>query len=103
MHFATTYSVPQYTAGPLKLGETIEMIMLDLQDNFPSFKDAELLMIATHHGEWPAMRRWPGHPMPVKTPIQNLFNVGDGCMPRGTVGVEACALSAIEVAREIAG
>lgn len=103
MHYATTYSVPKHAAGPLKLQETVEMIKLDLQDNFPSFKDAELLMVATHHGEWPSMRRWPGYPMPVKTPIQNLYNVGDGCMPRGTVGVEACALSAREVARDIAG
>ena len=103
MHFATTYSVPQYASGPLKLKETIEMIMLDLKDNFPAFDDADVLMVATHHGEWPAMRRWPGYPMPVKTPIQNLYNVGDGCMPRGTVGIEACALSAQTVAREIAG
>ena len=47
-------------------------------------------MIATHHGEWPSMR-------------QNLYNVGDGCMPRGMVGVEACALSAREAATDIAG
>lgn len=103
MHYATTYSVPKHAVGPLKLQETVDMIKLDLQDNFPAFKDAELLMVATHHGEWPSMRRWPGYPMPVKTPIQNLYNVGDGCMPRGAVGVEACALSAREVAGDIAG
>ena len=103
MHFATTYSVPKHAAGPLRLQETVDMIKLDLQDNFPGFKDAEVLMVATHHGEWPSMRRWPGYPMPVKTPIQNLYNVGDGCMPRGMVGVEACALSAREAARDIAG
>jgi phytoene dehydrogenase-like protein len=48
------------------------------------------------------MRRWPGYPMPTKTPIENLYNVGDGCMPPGTVGIEACALSAKSVARQIA-
>jgi phytoene dehydrogenase-like protein len=103
MHYATTYSVPKNAAGPLRLRETVELIKLDLQDNFPGFKEAELLMVATHHGEWPSMRRWPGYPMPVKTPIQNLYNVGDGCMPRGTVGVEASALSAREAATDIAG
>lgn len=103
MHYATTYSVPKHAAGPLELRQTVEMIKLDLQDNFPAFKEAEILMVATHHGEWPSMRRWPGHPMPVKTPIQNLYNVGDGCMPRGTVGVEACALSAREATTDIAG
>ncbi len=79
------------------------MVKLDLQDNFPAFKDAEILMIATHHDEWPAMRRWPGYPMPVRAPVQNLYNVGDGCMPKGTVGIEAAALSARTVAQEIAG
>jgi len=103
MHYATTYSVPKHAVGPLKLQETVDMIKLDLQENFPGFEDAQLLMVATHHGEWPSMRRWPGHPMPVKTPIQNLYNVGDGCMPRGRVGVEACALSAREAAADIAG
>jgi len=103
MHFATTYSVPRYTTGPLQLKETIDMVMLDLADNFPAFKDAKPLMIATHHKQWPAMRRWPGYPMPMKTPIQNLYNVGDGCMPKGTVGIEASALSARPVAQDIAG
>ena len=103
MHYATTYSVPKHAVGPLRLQETVDMIKLDLEDNFPGFKDAELLMVATHHGEWPSMRRWPGHPMPVKTPIQNLYNVGDGCMPRGRVGVEAAALSGRDAARDIAG
>lgn len=102
-HITTTFSVPESSSGPLRRRETIREIMTDLEHNFPSFtKDAEPLLITAHHGEWPAMRRWPGHPMPVRTPLMNLYNVGDGCMPRGTVGVEACALSAKTVAREIA-
>ncbi len=101
-HITTTFSVPKYSSGPLNMKETIEMVMLDLDDNFPSFKNnAKPLMIATHHGEWPAMRRWPGYPMPVRTPIGNLYNAGDGCMPLGTVGIEAAAISAKQVADEI--
>ncbi len=103
MHFANTFSVPENAAGPLKLKETIELVMLDLEDNFPSFKkNAEILFVATHHGEWPAMRRWPGYTLPTSTPIENLHNVGDACLPRGIVGVEACAETAKEVVERIA-
>ncbi len=101
MHLASTFSVPQYASAPLKLKETIEMAMLDIQDNFPPFREADVLMVGTHHGEWPAMRRWPGYPMPIRTSVENLYNVGDGCMPRGKVGIEACAASAKQVADEI--
>lgn len=102
MHITTTFSVPESSVPPIKRKRTIEEILADLEENFPTFnRNEQKLMITTHHGEWPSMRRWPGYPMPTKTPIENLYNVGDGCMPPGTVGIEACALSARAVAREI--
>lgn len=101
-HLAVTYSVPQVSTAPLRFKESIELALLDIQENFPGFREeGELLHIGTHHDDWPTMHRWPGYPMPVRTPIENLYNVGDGCMPRGTVGVEACAQSAKIVAGEI--
>jgi phytoene desaturase len=103
MHVTTTFSVPESSTPPMRRKQTIEEIMTDLEENFPSFNRREQrVMVTTHQGEWPSMRRWPGHPMPTKTPIENLYNVGDGCMPPGTVGIEACALSAKAVARQIA-
>jgi phytoene dehydrogenase-like protein len=102
MHITTTFSVPESSAPPIKRKQTIEEILIDLEENFPTFNRKEQkVMITTHHGEWPSMRRWPGYPMPTKTPIENLYNVGDGCMPPGTVGIEACALSAKAAARQI--
>lgn len=102
MHITTTFSVPESSAPPIKRKQTIGEILLDLEENFPSFDTKkQKIMVTTHHGEWPSMRRWPGHPMPTKTPVENLYNVGDGCMPPGTVGIEACALSAKTVARQI--
>ena len=101
-HLSITFSVPEYSTGPLKLQDTINMALLDLQENFPSFeKDAEILHIGTHHKDWPTTHRWPGYPMPNRTSIENLWNVGDGCMPPGMIGVEACAHSAKKVAEEI--
>jgi hypothetical protein len=32
--------------------------------------------------------------MPVETPVQSLFNVGDGATPPGTIGTEGAAASA---------
>ena len=102
MHLTITYSVPKYSTGPLQLPDTINMAMQDLQDNFPSFSStAEIIHTGTHHGDWPTMHRWPGYPMPTRTSVENLYNVGDGCMTRGTVGIEACARSSKEVAEDI--
>ncbi len=101
-HLTTTFSIAESSAGPIKRKETIKEILQEIKDNFPSFENkAESLLITAHHGEWPAMRRWPGYPMPTKTPIEQLYNVGDGCMPPGTVGIEACAVSARLVAQDI--
>ncbi len=101
-HLITTFNIPESSSEPLKLKEAVENAKRDLEDNFPLVKKtAKPLFIATHHGEWPSMRRWPGYPTPVRTPIVNLYNVGDGCMPPGTVGIEASALSARQVAEMI--
>jgi phytoene dehydrogenase-like protein len=102
VHITTTFSVPESSVPPMRRKRTIEEIMGDLEENFPSFNRKEQkAMVTTHQGEWPSMRRWPGYPMPTKTPIENLYNVGDGCMPPGTVGIEASALSAKSVAGQI--
>jgi phytoene desaturase len=101
-HLTTTFSVPQDSHSPLKRKKTLQEIFLDLRENFPAFdREAKPIIMTAHHGQWPAMRRWPGHPVPTETPVENLHNVGDGCMPPGTVGIEACALSAKQVVREI--
>jgi phytoene desaturase len=101
-HLTITYSVPKYSTGPLQLPDTINMAMKDLEENFPTFaNEAEVIHIGSHHGDWPTMHRWPGYPAPTKTSIERLYNTGDGCMPSGTVGIEACARSAKEVADDI--
>ena len=80
------------------------LILVEIKENFPAFKNEPgSVLVTVHHGQWPAMRRWPGYPMPTQTPIEQLYNVGDGCMPPGTVGIEACALSAKQVAQHIEG
>jgi len=103
-HLMTTFSIPESSSEPLKLKEAVKNARNDVEENFPIIKKSgELLFAATHHGEWPSMRRWPGYPTPVQTSVENLYNVGDGCMPPGTVGIEASALSARQVANDIKG
>ena len=103
-HITTTFSIADSSSGPLKKKETIKNILAEIKENFSAFENEPGSVVATvHHGQWPAMRRWPGYPMPTKTPVEQLYNVGDGCMPLGTVGIEACALSAKLVVQQIEG
>jgi len=51
--------------------------------------------------ELPLYRTWPGYDLPQKTPIQNLYNVGDGVKPPGRVGLLACAEGARMVTNEL--
>lgn len=101
-HLTVTYSVPPSSTPPLRFRESIQRARREIEENFPAFrKGAQIIHTGTHQKDWPSMHRWPGFPMPVRTPVENLYNVGDGCMPPGTVGVEACAQSAAQVAGEI--
>lgn len=100
-HLTTTFSVARDSTNP-DLQAVTRAALRDLESNFPEFsKKATLLVKARHSGEWPAMRRLPGHTMPVQTPIENLYNVGDGCMPPGSIGVEGAAMTAARVVEEI--
>lgn len=93
-YLSTTYSVSRDSIRP-DLHAVTRTALRELQANFPGFsKQATILVKARHSGDAPAMRRLPGHTMPVQTSIPNLLNVGDGCMPPGSTGVEACAMTA---------
>ena len=48
-----------------------------------------------------ALLAWAGYGMPVDTPIAGLYNVGDGCIPPGTIGTEGAAASAREAVQLI--
>ena len=103
-HITTTFSVPENSHPPYNTRQIKKDILKEIKDNFPAFNDKkDRVRIMFHHGEWPSMRRWPGYPMPVKTPVENLYCVGDGCMPSGTVGIEACAITAKIASEDITG
>jgi phytoene dehydrogenase-like protein len=99
----TAFGAPTDAAhADLKL--ELKNTLAELAANFPGQLDgARFLVNARHSGQSPGMHRWAGHMMPVTTPIRNLYNVGDGCTPPGTIGTEGAAGSAREVAQRILG
>ena len=68
----------------------------------PGFEEqTEVLLTSTFHGQWPAMHAWPGDDMPQKTPIVNLYNVGDGVKTTGMIALPAVAETAQRVVEDI--
>jgi phytoene dehydrogenase-like protein len=99
----TAFGAPSDAANP-DLAAELENTLKELRENFPGqLDDAEFLVRAKHSGRAPGMHRWAGHMMPVTTPIRNLYNVGDGATPPGTIGTEGAAGSAREAVRLIVG
>lgn len=97
----TAYGAPADAANPDMKGEFANTLT-ELEDNFPGVRDrATFLVQAKHRGQSPGMRRWIGYGMPVNTPIEGLYNVGDGCAPLGTIGTESAAASAREAVEMI--
>lgn len=95
----TAFGAPSDAASP-DLKAELQNTLDELAANFPGQLDgARFLVTARHSGQSPGMHRWAGHMMPVTTPIADLYNVGDGCTPPGTIGTEGAAGSAREVAK----
>lgn len=92
LHIA--YGAPSDAANS-DLSAEFENTMRELEANFPGVsEEATFLVKAKHSGRAPGMHRWPGFGMPSETPIAGLYNVGDGCIPPGTIGTEGAAASA---------
>ena len=87
---------------PLDRKREMELCMQDLECLIPDFeKRARILRAGFYHGRWPGMHSWPGKDLPQKTPIENLYNVGDGVKPAGTTGLPGAAASALAVVEDI--
>jgi phytoene desaturase len=101
----TAQCQPKSEFEPLDPKIEIEAAMEDLRENLPGFdRDAEVLDISCFFDEnWPGARNLPGYYAPQKTPIENLYNVGDGVAPLGTTGTGSCALSARIVVEDLKG
>ena len=94
LYLHTAYGAPSDAASS-NLREEAQNTLQELEANFPGVTEkARFLVKARHSGRSPGMHRWAGFMMPVATPVQNLFNVGDGATSPGTIGTEGAASSA---------
>ena len=83
-HLLVAGAAASLTSQRLNAQAELVLCFQDLRDLLPRFEEhTEVLLTGTFHGDWPAMYAWPGDDMPQKTPIVNLYNVGDGRIHRG--------------------
>ncbi|MBM3132007.1 MAG: NAD(P)/FAD-dependent oxidoreductase [Chloroflexi bacterium] len=92
-------SGPQSQVGPWDLKREIDLHIQDLRECVPGFdRYGDILHIGCYWGDWPTTRNSPyvGYqPLSQKTPVENLYNVGDGVGPRGwPSGTSGCAVTA---------
>jgi phytoene desaturase len=82
-----------------------DIFLQDLKEQLPHFEKCggRLLLARRFSGEWPYNRCYQGLDLPQKTPVEYLYNVGDGVKPKGWVGASGAAMSARKVARDIRG
>lgn len=101
-HLLVAVGAPRSSLPPYDFSQEKELNIQDLRDNLPGFDEhAQLLVASYFRGEWPGAHSWSGYDLPQKTPIVNLYNVGDGVKPGGWNGLRASAESARIVVEEI--
>ena len=101
-HFLVAGAAPVSSVPPLHAEKEIELCLADLKELFPGFEQrSEMLLVSTFQGDWPGFHSWPGYGMGPKTSIVNLYNVGDGVSPSGTVALPSTVLSAQQVVEDI--
>jgi phytoene dehydrogenase-like protein len=99
----TAQCQPRSEFAPLNPREEIEASIEDLREHVPGFdKYAEILNTSCFFNEdWPGYRNLAGYYPPQKTPIENLYNVGDGVAPFGECGTPGAALTARIVTEDL--
>ena len=96
------YGVPVPAAGEFDEQAEVQATLEDLCEQFPDFDQrARILSIRVMRGDWPAQRSIAGYDLPQHTPIENLYNVGDGVREYASGGVQGCAETAKLVAERI--
>jgi phytoene desaturase len=96
------YGVPIPAVGEFDEEAEIEATLQDLRDEFPGFDErTKILSIRVMKGDWPAQRSIAGFDLPRETPLENLWNVGDGVRTYANGGIQACAETAKLVVDEV--
>ena len=102
-HLTVVYAVPRPAVGEFDVERELERSIAELRRELPAMEQAEIVDARAMHGDWPAQRALAGYEMPRRTPIANLWNVGDGVRDYGSGGTQACAETARDVVNELLG
>lgn len=103
-HLLVTFGGPSSSLYPMNSRVEIDKHLEDLREIFPGFESyAEILRADARNidDEWPAYHAWAGQDLPQKTPVKNLYDVGDGNKPLGKTGLPASGESGLIAAREV--
>ncbi len=94
-HLYTVGAAPLDSISPVDIKSEFEAVMADLRDIFPSFDEhCQILSKTCYRGKWPGFRTVSGSRPSHRTPVENLYNVGDGVCPPGYEGSMGAAKSA---------
>ena len=102
IHYVVVGADPVSELGPEEAREEIDLCMEDLKELIPAFEThGEILMTGCFHGDWPAMFSIAGQSMSPKTPIRNLYGVGDGFIAEpGMTAMVGAAGSGVAAAKD---
>ena len=102
-HLYTVGGAPLNSLDPDDIKVEFDALLEDLRDIFPDFDQRTNVLTKTcYRGEWPGFRTVSGSRPGHRTPVLNLFNVGDGAGPPGFEGSMGAAKSALLVAEDVA-
>jgi phytoene dehydrogenase-like protein len=100
-HMLQSYSGIMTPCSNIDVKREIDLNIEALNRLIPEAKErGEVLSVGCWHKEWPLFHS-NVYPLPVKTSVINLYNVGDGVKIPGFIGVSLCAETARIVAEDI--
>lgn len=93
-HLYQGTGVPKPSVGDFDEQAETELLLQDLRDEVPGFDSARILSVNVTRDGWPPQRAVAGYDLPHTTPVENLWNVGDGVKEYANGGTTACAETA---------
>lgn len=102
-HLSIVYAVPRPAVGDFDEKREVELALEELHAELPGMREPETRVLAVRvmRGDWPAQRALSGFEMPAGTPLDNLWNVGDGVRDYADGGMQSCAVGAKRVVEEL--
>ena len=103
-HLMVVWGTPASCLRHINVEEETKANTEDIREVFPDFdRHGRIIKMEACDidDEFPALRSWMGYDLKPETPVQNLYNVGDGVKPFGWEGLAACGQGARVVVNEV--